>query len=452
MRIHLISCGGSVMHNLFIALIKSGHEVTGSDDEIYDPAKSRLAVHKLLPDKMGWDSNRITQEIDLIILGMHARQDNPELLKARELGIKTVSFPEFFYDFSKEKQRVVIAGSHGKTTTTAMILHVLKHSDVSMDYLVGAHIADFEDMVQLSDAPILIAEGDEYLSSAIDRRPKFIHYKPQISVITGIAWDHMNVFPTFDEYLRLFSDFIQSLPEGAIVFYYQNDPYLESIVSLRKDIMALPYDQIISSTDPDTRITSVEGTDGKTYPMKVFGAHNLQNIQAAWLVSEQLGIGYNHFLEVMSRFKGAAKRLEVLREEENIVVFNDFAHAPSKVSATVKAVRKKYPNHELVSCVELHTFSSLNKAFIPQYKGSMKGADQRIIFFQKHTLEMKKLPELSKKDIINAFGDPAIQVVNEKTELELLLRSFDRRPIVYLMMSSGTFGGMNLAHFFDAIE
>ena len=443
MRIHLISVGGSIMHNLAIALHKKGHHVTGSDDEIYNPARDRLDTYELLPGQMGWDAQRITDEIDLCILGMHARANNPELIKAQELKIPVYSFPEYVYQASKDKRRIVIAGSHGKTTTTSMILHALRECDHPVDFLVGAQLEGFDEMVHLSDAPDLVVEGDEYLSSAVDRRPKFIHYQANTSVITGIAWDHMNVFKTFEDYKQLFNDLLASMESGGKVIYYQEDPHIQEILGTREDLNCIPY--IIHPYQIKKGNWYLLDTIGRGYHIQLFGEHNMQNFQAAWLVCQELGITQSQFLESMTTFKGAAKRMQLIRQNKNCIIMQDFAHAPSKVKATTAAVKKAYPNHRLVACSELHTYSSLSKSFLPQYDGALEDADFGFVFYQDHTLEMKKLPPLDNEFVQSSFNHKNLQVKNETEDLEkTLLDIADGTPTVFLMMSSGTFGGMDL--------
>ena len=443
MRIHLIAIGGSIMHNLAIALKKNGHSVTGSDDEIYSPAKERLSDHDLLPDREGWDPGRIHEGIDLVILGMHARPDNPELLQAMELGVPIHSFPSFMYEHARDKTRVVIAGSHGKTTTTSMILYALQQAGKPMDYLVGARIEGFEDMVHLSDAALFIAEGDEYLSSPVDRRPKFIHYKPHVAVITGIAWDHMNVFPTFDGYKQLFADLIQSMEADGTVYYCADDPNLEALKDLRKDLEWIPYRAI-------PHIQTNEGTmlrdrNDQPYRTPLFGEHNMQNMKAALEVSLKLGLTEQQFLESMGSFRGASKRLQLLAQSKDSLCYLDFAHAPSKVRATVQAVRRQYPDRILICLLELHTFSSLNRAFLPQYTHTLDGADHAVVFYQEHTFAMKRLPMLKDEEVQEAFAFPGLKILKEPAGIPVFLDALPPGKKVFLFMTSGTFGGTNLS-------
>ncbi|HMR89542.1 MAG TPA: Mur ligase family protein, partial [Saprospiraceae bacterium] len=374
LRVHFIAIGGAAMHNIALDLHAQGHLVTGSDDEIYEPSLSRLTKVGIAPKKFGWDEANITQDIDIVVLGMHAREDNPELVKSRELGLTIMSYPAFVYERSKDKQRIVIAGSHGKTTTTAMILHVLKKLGVSFDYLVGAQLEGFDRMVKLTDAPLIIIEGDEYLSSPLDRVPKIHHYKPHISVTTGIAWDHINVFPTFEVYKEQFSIYFDMIESGGTLIYYSDDEVLNEIVSKAKgDVIKLPYTGLVKNDEMSIVF------ENEIYPVSIIGNHNLQNLNAARLVCLTLGINTRRFFKAIADFSGANKRLQKLNDSKDRLVFLDFAHAPSKVKATTTSVKEWYGNKKLLAVLELHTFSSLNKAFLPQYINSLAAADQAIV-------------------------------------------------------------------------
>lgn len=442
MRIHLIAIGGAAMHNLAIALKYNHHTVSGSDDEIYNPAKDRLAEEALLPEEMGWYPERISPDIEAIILGMHARIDNPELLKAQELNIPIYSYPEFIFQHSKDKIRLVVGGSHGKTTTTAMILHALQQLKVDCDYLVGAQLTGFSNMVRLSDAPIMVIEGDEYLSSPLDRRPKLFHYHPQRSVLTGIAWDHVNVFPTFPEYLEQFELFVKGLEKGSQLFYFEGDEHLGKIAAQQQEeITALPYKGF--EWEKGKENNWVLSSSGKRFPIQIFGQHNLENLKAASLLCETVGVEEEAFLAAMASFTGAAKRLQKLRSSESLTIFQDFAHAPSKVKATVSAVRAEYPNHKMVVALELHTFSSLNKKFLPEYKGSLEPADASMVFYQEHTLQMKKLPALDPMEVKAHFAKEGLIIGQQSPDLIAYLKSQIEGPTVILLMSSGTFGGLD---------
>ncbi len=440
-RIHLIAIGGSAMHNIALALHHKGFRVTGSDDEIYNPARDRLAKYGLLPDEEGWHTERITPDMDAIIVGMHARDDNPELHRARELGIQIYSYPEYVYEQSKDKKRVVIAGSHGKTTTTAMILHVLQKLGQDTDYLVGAQLEGFETMVRLSDAPIIVLEGDEYLASPLDRRPKIHFYKPHVSIITGIAWDHINVFPTFENYVEQFEIYINDIEKGGVLFWYKNDKHLSKIARVNPHIREQRYDTPTHEVvDNQTFIIQ----EDKKIPLQIFGKHNLQNLEAARLVCGELGIEEDEFYEAISDFGGAARRLQLLHQSDTNVAYLDFAHAPSKVEATIRALKEQYPNRPLTACLELHTFSSLNKKFLKEYKGTMDAADLACVYFSEHTLKMKRLPELSTQDIVSSFGHRKMKIFTRKENLTAFLEHLNWKNRNLLMMSSGKFGGVDM--------
>lgn len=443
MKVHFIAIGGSAMHNLAIALHLKGYQVTGSDDEIFDPAKSRLQKYGLLPKEIGWNPDRITNDIDEVVLGMHARNDNPELIRAQELGLKIYSYPEYLYEQSKNKTRVVIGGSHGKTTTTAMILHVLQHCGIEADYMVGAQLEGFEVMVRLSQtAKVMVIEGDEYLTSPIDRRPKFHLYKPDVAIITGIEWDHVNVFPTFDIYKDQFAQFINLIePQGTLIYCAEDSVVCEvSERNNRTDISKIPY------SVPDYRVEN-----GVTYLMpkqtslKVFGHHNLLNLTAARHACNALGVSDEQFYEAISTFPGASKRLELVDKNDVSALYKDFAHAPSKLRATIAAMKEQYPDRKLVACMELHTFSSLTAEFLTQYKGCMDLADVPIVYFNPHAVAHKKLPPLSIEQVQCAFGNPAIKVYNDSQMLVSDLRKMQWQGVNLLMMSSGNFDGIDFA-------
>ncbi|GAB3295403.1 UDP-N-acetylmuramate--L-alanine ligase [Hymenobacter tenuis] len=443
-RLHLIAVGGSIMHNLALALHKSGAHVTGSDDEIFEPAKSRLMAAGLLPAQEGWFPEKITADLDAVIVGMHARQDNPELLKAQELGLRVYSFPEYIYEASKNKQRIVIGGSHGKTSITSLILHVLRYHKRKFDYAVGAQLEGFDLMVQLTeDAPIIIIEGDEYLSSPIDRRPKFHLYQHHIGVISGISWDHINVFPTEEIYREQFKIFAEMTPKAGTLIYDQDDEQVQLVtVPSNPDVTYIGY-------GPHEHVIR----DGKTFlltkrdeevPVKVFGEHNLRNISAAKEVCKQLGIKGKDFYEALGSFKGAARRLELVKEGGNSVVYKDFAHAPSKLKATASAFKKQFPKRKLVACLELHTFSSLNPEFLPQYAHTFDTPDVAVVYFNPHVLEHKRLPALPPAAVQQAFQRPDLQVFTDSRQLADFLHAQNWQDANLLMMSSGTFDGLNL--------
>ncbi len=451
MRIHLIAMGGAVMHNLALALQKNGHFITGSDDEIYNPAKDRLEKAGLLPKKFGWFPEKIQPDLDFVILGMHARADNPELKRALESGTKVYSFPEFIYQHSKDKKRVVVAGSHGKTTTTSMIMHVLRQVGIDFDYLVGAQLDGFETMVQLSDAPIMVIEGDEYLSSPIDRRPKFLHYQPNVTIITGVAWDHINVFPTYEEYCHQFELLLENMEPDANLFYYEHDKDLGEIVNrTQSTIAALPYKEFDSTVmEGKTRVMTPQKTE---IELQIFGNHNLANLAAARLACLELGVSEAQFWAASKTFAGAAKRLQKLVDGPQFSAWLDFAHAPSKARATVKAVKQVNPARKLIACLELHTYSSLNKAFLPLYADSLDPAEVACVFYSPHTLEMKKMPPIDIAEVREAFGLPELHVFTQRADFQAFLSQQNLENTNLLLMSSGNFGGMDIPTFVKGLS
>jgi UDP-N-acetylmuramate: L-alanyl-gamma-D-glutamyl-meso-diaminopimelate ligase len=443
MKVHFIAVGGSAMHNLAIALHKKGYQVTGSDDEVFEPSKSRLRSYGLLPEREGWFPANISPELDAVILGMHARLDNPELIRAQELGLKIFSYPEYLYEQTKDKIRVVIGGSHGKTTITSMIMHVLRYNRIAFDYMVGAQLEGFDTMVSLTEeAKIAVFEGDEYLSSPIDRRPKFHLYFPNIALLSGIAWDHINVFPTFQFYVEQFQTFADLIEPGGSLIYFGNDENLRQLAAKsRTDIQKFPY--LTHESVIENGITFLVSSKRKIR-LQIFGDHNLQNISGAQLVCRQLGLTDKQFYTAISEFKGASRRLEVLAETENCVVFNDFAHSPSKLKATTEAVKKQFPERKLVACLELHTFSSLKKEFLPQYKNSMDAADLAIVYFNPHTIEHKKLEPITEQQVAEAFDSPGLMVFTDSDQLFAFLKSQSWENTNLLLMTSGNFSGKNL--------
>ena len=450
MKVHLIAIGGSAMHNMAIALKQKGFEVTGSDDEIFEPSKSRLAQRGLLPKEEGWFSENIHSNLDAVIVGMHARADNPELLKAKELGIRIFSYPEYIYEQSKDKIRIVIGGSHGKTSTTAMILHVMKECGMQYDYLVGAQLEGFDCMVKFSDeARYTVIEGDEYLSSPIDRRPKFHLYYPQIAVITGIAWDHINVFPTFENYVDQFSIFIDKISHDGSLVYCSDDIVLQELVSNHcSPVKRLPYTTHPHHIeDGQTHLTTSSGD----FPIQIFGDHNLQNLSAALLVCKSIGIKEEKFYNAISTFKGAARRLELVNSTNHHAVYKDFAHSPSKLKATTDALQKQFPDRTLIACMELHTFSSLNASFLKEYDGAMDKADEAFVYFNPHTIEHKKLTPITTTQVEEAFGGNNIHVFTSSSELKnaLLKRSWDNTNL--LLMTSGNFDGIDFSELANEI-
>jgi UDP-N-acetylmuramate: L-alanyl-gamma-D-glutamyl-meso-diaminopimelate ligase len=443
MKVHFIAIGGSAMHNLAIALHKKGFTVTGSDDVLFEPSASRLGNYGILPAHEGWDPQKITNELDAVILGMHARIDNPELLKAQQLGIKIYSYPDYIYEQSKDKKRVVIGGSHGKTTITSMILHVLQGAGMAFDYLVGAQLEGFDTMVGLThNAPVIIIEGDEYLASPIDRRPKFHIYKADIGVISGIAWDHINVFPTFDNYIDQFKIFAETIQPAGKLIYSETDTVLNEMVGkLNVGISKVPY--ALPQYTIDNGVTTIVA-NGNNYPLQVFGQHNLLNMEAARLVCESLGISNADFYQYITTFKGAARRLELVGKNDNATIFKDFAHSPSKLTATIQAVKAQFPNRKLIACIELHTFSSLNKDFLNEYAGTMDAADKAIVFIDRKTFEQKKITPYAIDAVKNAFAKDDLLFYNNPAELLKHLESLNIDNANLLMMSSGNFGGINL--------
>lgn len=443
MRVHFIAIGGSAMHNLAIALHKKGFEVTGSDDVLFEPSVSRLKRYGIFPEKDGWYPEKLTAGIDAVILGMHARIDNPELVKAQQLGLKVYSYPEYIYEQSKDKLRVVIGGSHGKTTITSMILHVLQAAGLDFDYLVGAQLEGFDTMVRLTaDAPVIVIEGDEYLASPIDRRPKFHLYKANIGVISGIAWDHINVFPTFENYIEQFQLFIETIEIGGQLVYSQTDAVVnEMVLNNFSEVEKLPYG--LPDYTIENGVTNIIN-DGERYPLLVFGEHNLLNIQAASLVCESLGVKRDDFYKHITTFKGAARRLELLGKTSNATIFKDFAHSPSKLKATVHAVKTQFPERKLIACIELHTFSSLNRDFLTQYAGSMDEADLAIVFIDKKSFEQKKLTPYPAEVVKTAFAKDDLLFFNDPALLLAYLEGLTIIDSNLLMMSSGNFGGLDL--------
>lgn len=445
MRVHFIAIGGSAMHNLAIALKRKGDQVSGSDDEIFEPSKGRLKANGILPDKIGWDADAITADIDAIILGMHARKDNPELLRAQELGLKIYSYPEFVYEQTKEKKRIVVGGSHGKTTITSMLLHVMDKLGIETDYLVGALLEGFDCMVQLSDAPYIVIEGDEYLSSPIDRRPKFHWYAPHIALISGIAWDHINVFPTFDNYVEQFKIFTDKImPNGSLIYFQEDESIQRIIPQLREDVAGIGY------ATPNYEV--VDGTtfilnDGERIPLKVFGNHNLQNMLGAKLMLNQIGVTDSDFYTAIKSFKGAAKRLELIAENETCTAYKDFAHSPSKLKATVAAVKEQFPKRKLIACMELHTFSSLKKDFLPQYKGCMAEADEAFVYFSPDVVKHKRLEPISAELVKEAFGTNNVTVFTDSDAIVAAIKAQEWAYANLLLMSSGNFHGVDLNQF-----
>ena len=447
MRTHFIAIGGAAMHNLALALHNKGYQVTGSDDAIFEPSKSRLEKKGLLPVEFGWFPEKISSDIEAIILGMHAKADNPELLKAQELGLKIYSYPEFLYEQSKNKTRVVIGGSHGKTTITSMILHVMHYHNIEVDYMVGAQLEGFDTMVHLThENDFIVLEGDEYLSSPIDRRPKFHLYQPNIALLSGIAWDHINVFPTFENYVEQFEIFVNQITKGGILVYNEEDETVKKVAEeTTNTIRRLPYiTPSYSVTDGTTLLDTPEGP----MPIEVFGAHNLNNLAGAKWICQNMGVDEADFYEAIASFKGASKRLEKIAEGKGKVAYKDFAHSPSKVSATTKAVKAQYPNRKLVACLELHTYSSLNAEFLKEYEGALDAADVAVVFYSPDAVKIKQLEEVSYDQIAQSFKRDDLIIYTNPAEFKDFLFNYDLNNSALLLMSSGNYGGLN----FDEVK
>jgi UDP-N-acetylmuramate: L-alanyl-gamma-D-glutamyl-meso-diaminopimelate ligase len=449
MRTHFIAIGGAAMHNLALALHDKGYKVTGSDDAIFEPSRSRLEKKGLLPAELGWFPDKITNDIEAVILGMHAKADNPELLKAQELGLTIYSYPEFLYEQSKNKTRVVIGGSHGKTTITSMILHVMKYNNIEVDFMVGAQLEGFDNMVHLTEEnDFIVIEGDEYLSSPMDRRPKFHLYQPNIALISGIAWDHINVFPTYENYVEQFEIFIDKITNGGILVYNENDPEVKRVAEAATNpIRKLPYHTPAYTVN--NGVTYLETPEGPM-PIEVFGAHNLNNLAGAKWICQNMGVDEADFYEAIATFKGASKRLEKIAENGNNVAYKDFAHSPSKVAATTKAVKEQYPNRTLIACLELHTYSSLNAEFLKEYEGALNAADVAVVFYSPDAVKIKQLEEVTYEQIAKAFNrEDLIIYTNPAAFKEYLYHlKYDTEGVALLLMSSGNYGGLN----FDEVK
>lgn len=447
MKIHFIAIGGSAMHNLALALDNKGEIITGSDDEIFDPSKSRLASKGLLPETYGWFTDKITADLDAIILGMHAKADNPELLRAKKLGLKIYSYPEFLYEQSKNKTRVVIGGSHGKTTITSMILHVMHYHDKEVDYMVGAQLEGFDTMVHLTDEnDFMILEGDEYLSSPIDRRPKFHLYKPNIALLSGIAWDHINVFPTYENYVEQFEIFLTEITNGGAIVYNEEDVEVKRVVETSESqIKKYPYKTPeYNVVDGETLLETFDGP----MPIEVFGKHNLNNLEGARWICQLMGVQQEDFYEAIATFKGASKRLEKIAETSNAIAYKDFAHSPSKVRATTQALKNQYPERKLIACLELHTYSSLNPEFLSEYKGALDAADTAVVFYSPHAVLIKGLQDIKQEQIEEAFDRKDLTVFTNPADFKTYLYTQDFKNSSLLLMSSGDYGGLD----FDEVK
>lgn len=443
MQIHFIAIGGSAMHNLALALHHKGYTISGSDDVIFEPSKTRLAAKGLLPDTFGWFPEKVHTDLDAVILGMHAKADNPELLKARELGVTIYSYPEFLYEQSKDKTRVVIGGSHGKTTITSMVLHVLNYHDRPVDYMVGAQLDGFDRMVHLTEEnDFIVLEGDEYLSSPIDRRPKFHLYRPNIALLSGIAWDHINVFPTFENYVDQFRVFVDSIVKGGSITYNIEDTEVKNVVEASENaIRKLPYQTpVYTVKDGATLLETPEGP----MPIEVFGKHNLNNLAGAKWICQNMGVDEDDFYEAIASFTGASKRLEKIAEGKSCVAYKDFAHSPSKVAATTKAVKEQYPDRTLIACLELHTYSSFNPEFLKEYKGALDAADVAVVFYLPESVAIKKLASISPEQISSAFERNDLQIHTNAAAFKDYIFDQDFENSVLLLMSSGNYGGLDL--------
>jgi UDP-N-acetylmuramate: L-alanyl-gamma-D-glutamyl-meso-diaminopimelate ligase len=450
MKVHFISIGGSVMHQLAIALKRKGYQVTGTDDEIFEPAKTNLEKEGLLPIEIGWKPELIIQDLDAVILGMHAKADNPEIQKAKELGLMIYSFPEYIFKESQTKKRIVVGGSHGKTTTTSMIMHVLKNTDQQFDYLVGARLEGFDQSVNITNAPVIVCEGDEYSASVIEKRPKFHFLFPHVAILTGIAWDHINVFPTFSFYLEQFVIFINKIEKDGLLIYNETDEVLKKLVeeNRREDIRYQPYSVPEHSIENGKTTVTIDGSSNE---LKVFGNHNLMNLNAAYYACKELGITAEDFVKAISNFTGAAKRLELMGSNTSTNVYRDFAHAPSKVKATTEAVKQQYPTRKLIGILELHTFSSLNENFMGEYNGAMDKADNAIVFYSTHALELKRMPLLPKEKVQEGFAKQGLLVMNNKEELWQWLNEQQYENSNLVLMSSGNYDGLDMIGFANKI-
>lgn len=447
MRTHFIAIGGAAMHNLALALHNKGYHVTGSDDAIFEPSKSRLEKKGLLPKEFGWFPEKITSDIQAIILGMHAKADNPELLKAQQLGLKIYSYPEFLYEQSKNKTRVVIGGSHGKTTITSMILHVMHYHNIEVDYMVGAQLEGFDTMVHLThENDFIVLEGDEYLSSPIDRRPKFHLYQPNIALLSGIAWDHINVFPTFENYVEQFEIFVNQITKGGILVYNEEDETVKKVAEeTTNTVRRMPYTTPSYSVEDGT--TLLDTPEGPM-PIEIFGAHNLNNLAGAKWICQNMGVDEADFYEAIASFKGASKRLEKIAEGNDKVAYKDFAHSPSKVSATTTAVKAQYPNRKLVACLELHTYSSLNAEFLKEYEGALDAADVAVVFYSPDAVKIKQLEEVSYDQIAQSFKRDDLIIYTNPIKFKDFLFNYSLDNTALLLMSSGNYGGLN----FDEVK
>lgn len=443
MRIHCISHWWRVTSSLAIQLKLLGHNVTGHDDEIYEPSKSALAQHGLLPQHEWWDADSVTSDIDMIVLGMHASADNPELLRAKELGLMIKSYPEVIYEFSKNKMRVVIAGSHGKTTTTSMVMHVLKHNGISFDWVVGGIVPGFDTMVSLDDNhKIIIIEWDEYPDGKINMTAKMLLYKHNIGILNGIAWDHITTYPTFDSYLLPFQTFVDQTPTDGFLGYYQDDQEVTNIME-HTDTQAQTVWYTVHPHIIRDGITYLQ-TPQWEVKLSIFWAHNCINISAAKLVCNQLDLSDEQFYAAIWSFTGAGNRLQLIHQDDakHLTILRDFAHSPSKLTATINAVKTQYPDRTIIGLFELHTFASLSASFLPEYKWSFDAADIACVYYDDHTFQIKRMTPLTKEVVINGFGRSDLVVQDSANDLQAWYDNLDLTNSVVVLMSSGNFGGV----------
>jgi len=324
-----------------------------------------------------------------------------------------------------------------------MILHVLNYHERAVDYMVGAQLDGFETMVHLTaENDFIVLEGDEYLSSPIDRRPKFHLYKPNIALLSGIAWDHINVFPTFENYVSQFKIFTDAMVHGGIMVYNEEDATVKEVVeSSENHIQKYPYQT--PKHFIDNGVTYLETSEGDL-PLEVFGTHNLQNLAGAKWICQHMGIDEDDFYEAIASFSGASKRLEKIAENDTSVIFKDFAHSPSKVAATTKAVKKQYENSNVLACLELHTYSSLNAVFLEEYKGALDAADKAVVFYSPDAVKIKQLEAVTSAQIAKAFQREDLIIYTNPQEFKAFLFAENLKNTALVFMSSGNYGGLNL--------
>jgi len=441
--VHFIAIGGSVMHNLALALKKMGMRISGSDDEIYEPAAGKLKSGGIEAN-IGWQPEKMDASIDLVVLGMHAKADNPELAKAKSLKLPIVSFPDFIRRWSANQQRIVIGGSHGKSSITALAMHVLNQLNKKFDYLIGAEVEGFSLTVSLSDAPIIIIEGDEYLASKLDPVAKFLKYDHHIGLISGIAWDHKNVFPSFEDYTQQFEQFADKTPKAGSIIYNEKDLLAKKIGEKeREDVRKVPYgvhDAVIKNG-----VTYLKTKDYGEVKISVFGDHNLENIGAVLALVKLLGIEEKAFYQAVQTFTGAKKRLEIVKQQGNDKLFKDYAHSPSKLEATTTALKKQFADSKVVVAYELHTFSSLNKEFIKEYKNTLSKADEAFIFINPHNIKNSHTDDLTTTEIQEAFNNTELTLFTDKHKLvEAMKKAKTTEKNIFALLSSGNFDGLDI--------